>query len=177
MKSNTLSVSTMKKFSIVLLLFFIAGFAGVAHADLNDSLRRINEQAKADMKNFNVKLSAQFGIPIPKVDEVLKIVAAPADAFMVLQLGQMANKQPEVVVKSYQANRDKGWGVIAKELGIKPGSPEFHALKRGDFAFTGKAADSEDQGKGKARGRGKDTISDAVSRRTICRFGLVLIDY
>jgi hypothetical protein len=154
MNGHTLSISTLKKFSIVLLLFFIAGFAGAAHADLNDSLRRINEQAKADMKNFNVKLSAQFNIPVPQVDAVLKIVATPADAFMVLQLGQMANKQPEVVVKSYQANRNKGWGVIAKELGIKPGSAEFHALKRGDFVLTGKAADNEDQGPGKGKGKG-----------------------
>ena len=144
----------MKKFSVVLLMIFIAGFASVAHADLDDFLRRVNEQAKADISSFNVKLSAQFGIPVPRVDEILKVVAAPADAFMVLQLGQMSNKQPEAVVQTYQANRDKGWGVIAKELGIKPGSPEFHALKRGDFTFTGKAGGSEDQGKGKGKGKG-----------------------
>jgi len=146
----------MKKFSVVLLMIFIAGFASVAHADLDDFLRRVNEQAKADISSFNVKLSAQFGIPVPRVDEILKVVAAPADAFMVLQLGQMSNKQPEAVVQTYQANRDKGWGVIAKELGIKPGSPEFHALKRGDFTFTGKAGGSEGQGKGKGKGKGRN---------------------
>jgi len=142
----------MKKISIAVLLFLITGFAGIAHADLDDFIRRVNEQAKADIKSFNVKLSVQFGIPVPKVDEILKVVAAPADAFMVLQLGRMANKQPETVVQTYQANRNKGWGVIAKELGIKPGSPEFHALKRGDFAFTGKAGDSHAQGPGKQKG-------------------------
>jgi len=146
----------MKKFSVVLLMLFIAGFASVAHADLDDFLRRVNEQAKADISSFNVKLSAQFGIPVPRVDEILRVVAAPADAFMVLQLGLMSNKQPEAVVQTYQANRDKGWGVIAKELGIKPGSPEFHALKRGDFTFTGKAGGSEDQGKGKGKGKGRN---------------------
>lgn len=146
----------MKKFSIILLLLFIAGFASVAHADLNDFLHKVNEQAKADIKNFNTKLSAQFGVPVPTVDEIVKRVAAPADAFMVLQLGRMTNKQPDVVVRTYQANRDKGWGVIAKELGIKPGSPEFHALKRGDFAFTGTAGDSQDQGSGKGKGKGKE---------------------
>jgi len=147
----------MKKYTVsIMLLLLITGFSGVAHADLNDFIRRVNEQAKADIKNFNTKLSAQFGIPVPKVDEILKAVASPADAFMVLQLGQMSDKKPDVVVKSYQANRDKGWGVIARELGIKPGSPEFHALKRGDFSFTGKAGDSEGQeGKGKGKGKGK----------------------
>lgn len=146
----------MKKISIaVMAVFLMAGLSNVARADINDFLRKVNEQAKADMKNFNVKLSAQFGVPVPKVDEILRAVAAPADAFMVLQLGKMTNKQPEAVVKTYQANRDKGWGVIAKELGIKPGSPEFHALKRGDFAFTGQADDNHDQGQGKGKGKGK----------------------
>ena len=145
----------MKKITVVLLMLFIAGFSSVAHADLDDFLRRVNDQAKADISSFNVKLSAQFGIPVPRVDEILRVVAAPADAFMVLQLGQMSNKQPEAVVQTYQANRDKGWGVIAKELGIKPGSPEFHALKRGDFSFTGKAGGSGEQGKGKGKGKGK----------------------
>ncbi len=47
-------------------------------------------------------------------------------------------------------------GVIAKELGIKPGSPEFHALKRGDFVFTGEPGGSAGgvQGKGKGNGKG-----------------------
>jgi hypothetical protein len=147
----------MKKISMaVMFLLLIAGFSSVAQADINDFLRRVNEQAKADMKNFNVKLSAQFGVPVPQVDVILRSVAAPADAFMVLQLGKMTNKQPEAVVQTYQANRDKGWGVIAKELGIKPGSAEFHALKRGDFAFTGKAeGNDEGPGRGKGKGRGK----------------------
>lgn len=145
----------MKKISIAVLLFLIAGFAGIAHAGLDDFIRRVNDQAKADITSFNTKLSAQFGIPVPRVDALLKVVAAPADAFMVLQLGQMANKPPEAVVPTYQANRDKGWGAIAKELGIKPGSPEFHALKRGDLAFTGRPGGSHDQGPGAGKGKGK----------------------
>jgi len=50
-----------------------------------------------------------------------------------------------------RATAAKGGGVIAKQLGIRPGSPEFHALKRGDFALTGEPA----QGKGKGHGKGK----------------------
>jgi len=29
----------------------------------------------------------------------------------------------------------KGWGSIAKELGIKPGSEQFHALKNNTFKY------------------------------------------
>jgi len=130
-------------------------FASVAYADLDGFLRRVNEQAKADMAKFNVKLSAQFGIPVPRIDAIVKRVAAPADAFMVLQLGLMANKQPEAVMQTYERSRGKGWGELAKELGIKPGSPEFHALKRGDLSFTGEPGGGGGQGKGKGRGHNK----------------------
>jgi hypothetical protein len=58
---------------------------------------------------------------------------------------------------SYQRSHGKGWGVIAKELGIKRGSPEFHALKRGAFTFTGEPSGaSSDKGKGKGKAKGKE---------------------
>ncbi len=144
----------MKKTRLtVFLVVIIVSIASVAHADLDSFLRSVNVQAQADMKNFSVKLSAQFGVPVLQVDAIIKRVAAPADAFMVLQLGQMANKQPEVVLQTYQRSRGKGWGELAKELGIKPGSPEFHALKRGDLSFTGEPGGGG-HGKGKGKGKG-----------------------
>jgi hypothetical protein len=144
-----------KRFPVLaLFLIFIFGFATVSHAGLDDFIKRVNAQAKEDIVRFHAKLSAQFGIPIPNVEEIVKRVPAPADAFMVLQLGQMSNKPPDTVLHTYQTSKDKGWGAIARELGIKPGSPEFHALKRGDLHFTGEPAGAE-QGKGKGRGKGK----------------------
>ncbi len=150
----------MKKI-VAVLVVAVLGFAGVAHADLDGFIRRVNEQAKSDITRFNQKLSSQFGIPVPRVEAIMKAVANPADAFMCLQLGVMAQKQPEAVVQTYQANKGKGWGAIAKDLGIKPGSPEFHALKRGDFALTGTPAGStggpgHGKGKGKGRGHGRN---------------------
>ena len=41
----------MKKTSIAVLLLLITGFSSVAHADLDDFIRRVNDQAKADMKS------------------------------------------------------------------------------------------------------------------------------
>jgi hypothetical protein len=146
----------MKKIvvSSALFLYMIVSVA-VAHADLDSFMSGLNVQARADMNGFCVKLGAQFGIPLPQVQAVIKTVETPADAFMCFQLGQMARVQPETVVQTYKDNKGKGWGVIAKELGIKPGSPEFHALKRGDFAFTGEPGQSSGKGQGKGKGRGK----------------------
>jgi hypothetical protein len=146
----------MKKFRVAVLLFVLVfGLVAFAHAGLDDFMRRVNEQALSDINRFHAKISAQFGIPVPKVEDIFRKVPSPADAFMVFQLSQMSRKQPDMVLHTYQASRDKGWGAIAKELGIKPGSPEFHALKRGDLHFTGEPGGGSEHGKGKGKGKGK----------------------
>lgn len=143
---------------IVLSLLTLILFATPAIAGLSDFLTSINVQARSDMKGFTARVSAQFGIPEAQVRTVISTVKEPADAFMVCQLGQWSRKPVETVMPVYQTNRGKGWGVIAKQLGIKPGSAEFHALKRGDLALTGTPGgkgDSDDQGPGKGRGHGR----------------------
>ncbi|MBJ6801576.1 hypothetical protein [Geomonas propionica] len=138
----------MTRFMIlVLIALFLpaAAFAG----GLEVFISNVNVQARADMPGFSLGLSTQFGVPVAQVQTVVRSVAQPADAFMILQLGQMSHRPPESVLAVYQPNRNKGWGAIAKELGIKPGSREFHALKSGDLYFTGTSA-----GRGGERGDG-----------------------
>jgi len=143
-----------KSFIAVALLVLVAGLAANTYADLDGFLSNLNIQARADMNGYSVKLGAQFGVPLPQVQAIIRNVEMPADAFMCLQLSQWTNNQPEMVVNTYKGNKGKGWGVIAKQLGIKPGSAEFHALKRGDLSFTGIPAGAASQGKGKGKGKG-----------------------
>lgn len=75
---------------------------------------------------------------------------------MILHLSQMSHVAPEVVLQRYQRNRGKGWGNLALELGIKPGSPEFHALKRGNLSFNGVSGSGADKKQGKDNVHGKD---------------------
>lgn len=126
--------------------------AGGLDAFLND----LNVQARADMNGFSAKVSAQFGVPVPRVQAVIKMVDRPSDAFMCFQLGEMSRKPYDTVVNVYKSDKGKGWGVIAKNLGIKPGSREFHALKRGDFALTGTPGGDAGPGKGKGKGKGRN---------------------
>jgi hypothetical protein len=127
-----------------------------AHADLDIFLSDLNVQATVGITDFEVKLSTQFGVPLPQVRTVIKTVAFPADAFMCLHLSLLTNRPLESVLQTYNSNQGKGWGVIAKELGIKPGSDEFHALKRGDFIFDGKPAKHSEKKQGKDKGKGDD---------------------
>jgi hypothetical protein len=104
-----------------LYCYYYFGLAAAAHADLDAFLSNLNVQAQADLPGFKAKLSAQFGVPLPTVETIIAQVRLPGDAFLCFQLGQMARKPPESVVQTYQRSHGKGWGVIAKELGVRPG--------------------------------------------------------
>lgn len=144
----------MKKMLLFLLALTFSATAAMAAGGLDGFLGNLNVQARADMTGFAGRLSAQFGVPGVQVSATLGTVREPADAFMIYQLGQMSHQPYDRVLQTYQANQGKGWGVMAKSLGIKPGSAEFHALKRGDFSLTGKSAHGE-KGKGQGKGKGK----------------------
>jgi len=134
---------------IVACLAFVVGLAAPARADLDVFLANLNVQAKADLRGFSLKLAAQFGVADVEVQRVIRSVEAPADAFMCFQLGEMAHKQPDVVLEAIKSGKGKGWGAIAQRLGIAPGSAEFKALKEGNFALTGQPKGKADKGKGK----------------------------
>jgi len=145
----------MPRLILVVLLLGLLAAPGSAAASLDSFLSSLNAQARVDLPGFSLQVGAQFGVPVPQVEAVLGMVATPADAFMVFQLGQMAHRPPETVVQTYQSHRGKGWGVIAKELGIKPGSREFHALKNGDLTFGETPGDGPGKGKGKGKKHNK----------------------
>ena len=142
---------------IVTALMAVTLFCGhaVAAGGLDGFLSNLNIEARADLPGFSARVSTQYGVPQAQVQAIITTVREPADAFMVFQLGRMTGYPPERVMRVYQSHRGKGWGVIAKQLGIKPGSPEFHALKRGDFALTGQPAGGPGKGHGKGKGKGK----------------------
>ena len=118
--------------------------------DLNNSLLTIDADAKLDFGAFKVDLSVSYDITEKKIEYLsVDIEMSAGDIYMSLELAKVTEKSIDQVVEVYQANKTKGWGVIAKELGIKPGSPEFHALK-------GKAKDKGSKEKGKGKGKGKE---------------------
>jgi hypothetical protein len=142
----------MKRISFLLSAVFFTCLMilpAQASTDLDVFVSNLNVQAQTDLGGFKVRLSTQFGVPTARVDAVMASVKTPGDAYMCFRVGQVASKPVEVVTKEYQGNKGKGWGVIAKNLGIKPGSKEFHELKKGNF-------NGDDSGSGKGKGKGKN---------------------
>jgi hypothetical protein len=100
--------------------------------ELDTALVSINNSAKKNLKDFILDLSKTFNHPLEKLEKMINdYKMEPADAYMTMQVSKQSGKKVEEIAESFSKNRDKGWGVIAKEMGIKPGSKEFHALKDG----------------------------------------------
>jgi hypothetical protein len=117
-------------------------------------LRDFNIQAEADPSGFRARLATRFQIGDMQINAVLGNVEKPADAYMILRLGEMSGRSPQYVLSRYKTERRKGWGALAKSLGIKPGSREFYALKRGqDFNHGSKGTGNGNKGKGKGHGK------------------------
>jgi len=148
----------MRNFNLTILILFMLVFASapVVAADF-DWIRDFNIQAQADPTGFRARLATRFKIGDAEISTVIGNLRDPADAYMALRLGEMSHYPPERVIDVYKANKGKGWGVMAKELGIKPGSEEFKALKNGhDFGGEYSKSRTSSHSKGNDNGKGKD---------------------
>lgn len=120
-----------------------------------DWLKQLSVQAQADPAGFVAKLSARFQIGDAEVRTVISNVGNQADAYMVLRLAEMSHHPVREVTRVYRQDRHRGWGVIARQLGIKPGSREFHALKNGADIGIDMRANRKGHGHGRnGHGRG-----------------------
>jgi hypothetical protein len=135
-------------------LLLLVAFA--AEAKDFDWVPEFNIAAQADPSGFRARIAARFRIGDAEIDAVLRDVHDPADAYLVFRFGEMAHRPPAYVVEHYKGGKKKGWGALAKSLGIKPGSPEFHALKSGhDLSDDGWGKAKKGKGKSKDKGKGK----------------------
>ena len=142
----------MKILSIALIMTVgLLSVAAQASADseFNSFITSMDVQAETNMADFQVRLGAYFGASTSQVETIIRSVDRPGDAYMCFRVAEIAKKPVDIVLKEYKANKGRGWGVIAKNLGIKPGSREFHELKKGKFS-------SDAPGPGKGKGKGKE---------------------
>ena len=149
----------MKKISalfIAVIFMFVVMMPLTAEAgDLTGLINDINKQAKNDLNFLKTRLEKDFGIPGPDLDFLFKTLPTPGDVYMSLRVGQIAGIHTDIVVREYKKNKGKGWGVIAKNLGIKPGSKEFHELKKGYGSSSSEKSKSKGKGKGQSKGKKK----------------------
>ena len=142
-----------KMLFMVSVVFLLLSSSAIVVAGDFDWVRDFNIRAEADPSGFRTRLAARFNIGDTQINAVLSNVDKPADAYMVLRLGEMSAKPTDYVIEQYRSGKGKGWGALAKSLGIKPGSKEFHALKNGNDIYNDNA---KGKGKGKDKRKGRD---------------------
>lgn len=142
--------------SIISLLISISP-SGEAKAGSFDWLDNLRLEADADPSGFRARLTSRFQIGDAQVQAVIGQVNSHQDAYMVFRLGELSHRPVNDVLGIYRTNQHQGWGKMAKELGIKPGSREFHALKQGhDLDYNGGYHSRKSKGKNNKRNKGKD---------------------
>jgi hypothetical protein len=147
----------VKRFGLLVSILFLHILAiPAATAGDFEWLNNLNIKAEADSSGFRFQLASRFRVGDATVNAVIGNVAEPSDAYMIFRLGELSHHPVDEVMKVYRANRHKGWGVMARDLGIKPGSREFHALKRGEDLDGGGHAGERlsKHGNGHGHGRG-----------------------
>ena len=77
---------------------------------------------------------------------------SPGEIYFALEISKYSNKPIDDVIGIYQTHKAKGWGYIAKQAGIKPGSDAFHQLKKNAGS---KSNNGKGNGKGQGKGKGK----------------------
>ena len=141
---------------------------------MDTQLRDMNTYSRGDRNGFIDDVVASFGAPRYVVNEyIVDRRWAPGDVYYGCALAHELHVPCQNVLRDYDENHGQGWGVIAKRMGIKPGSAAFHALKgnvgksNGKFKIKGKGNskgsmnmhDENDHGPGNSNKGGKSKDS------------------
>ena len=95
-------------------------------------LGEINDYGSRYRDPFLGEMTGYYGAPRSLIVDLLDQRRwAPADVYYACALAQALRIPCVDVVRQYDRDPGRGWGNVAKHYGIKPGSPAFHALKRG----------------------------------------------
>lgn len=144
---------------VVMMLIGMVSFAQISlkvksgDTELDTDLNEINVSAEKDFGVFKLDMKTSYNVTEKKIDDLkVSFGMQASDIFMTLELAKSSGKSVDDVAAVFKKSKGKGWGEIAKELGIKPGSDAFHALK-------GKAKKQKDKGKGNAKVKVKATES------------------
>ena len=131
---------------------------------IDAQLGDVNVFARGNLDGYVDEVVVSTGAPRYFVREmVVDRGWAPGDVWYACLIARQLGRPCTDVVDAYEREargRGRGWGVLAQELGIRPGSDAFHALKNGVGQGKGRMKGhggpprGGDEGKGRGNGRG-----------------------
>ncbi len=110
---------------------------GTGDVDIDLHLDEVNKYGKAEFEFFKNDVALKFGVKAGEINDLYyKEKIEPGDIFYAYTLSSIAGKPVRGIIDLHK--NKKGWGEIAKQLGIKPGSRDFHMLKGKSLSGIGK---------------------------------------
>lgn len=98
--------------------------------DFDADLININTKAKGQFSEFKIEMAQKYSIDQKKIEHMhVSLKMAPAEIYLALEIGKISQKPVDDILVVYKNHKNDGWGYIAKEMGIKPGTDKFHSLK------------------------------------------------
>ena len=99
---------------------------------IDTQLDDVNRYGSRYRQPFVDEMVRYYGAPRDLVSSLLvERNWAPGDVYYACAIAQILGRPCRYVVDVWERDHGQGWGNVAKQLGIKPGSAEFHQLKRG----------------------------------------------
>jgi hypothetical protein len=124
---------TMMRFkfvSVLIVVLLLVPAVAIAEFDFSLLVDNLNVSANSDRSRFKHEVSVEFGISVGRFDHLAATLGSAGDAYMSLRIGKLSLRSVDDVVRIRQSSPGKGWGKIARQMGIKPGSDEFMRLKQ-----------------------------------------------
>jgi len=110
------------------------------NVQFDTDLNLINTQARSNLSSFRADMKVSYNVSEKKLDYMgVNLGMAPGEMYLAFEISRIARVSLDDVLTVYRKHKSKGWGVIAKQLGIKPGSAEFHQLKNRASSKKGKS--------------------------------------
>jgi len=117
-----------KAVMLLILLITVSAYAQKKQNDFDLFRDKANSLAGKDAHFFKEHLSRQFDTRIGDLDNLFpKFNRNWGDLAIALEFRRITHKPISDIADAF--GQKKGWGNIARELGIKPGSPEFKRMK------------------------------------------------
>ena len=99
---------------------------------IDTQLRDMNNYGYRYREPFIDEMVRYHGAPRDLVRDLLVNERwAPGDIYYACSIASIIGRPCRYVVDQWERDHGQGWGVMAKRMGIKPGSAEFHRLKKG----------------------------------------------
>lgn len=141
-------MSLMTKSRVIALSTTVAALMGAANVAAQDftfgwnprsgdvwvdqRLGDINQYGTRYREPFIDEITRNYAAPRDLVSDLLvRQRWAPGDVYYACSIAQQIGRPCRYVVDEWNRDHGQGWGVMAQRLGIKPGSAQFHRLKKG----------------------------------------------